>query len=85
MKKILLGLLIFGSISAFAEKIKIFTHGYGANDSLACNESQNQAYKKLEAKCKNGNLTDVTFGVCQLVSQGDYYVVYSVDAEADCI
>lgn len=85
MKKLMIGLLALTSLSAFAGTIKVSANGYGDNDQIACKRAKKEALSVLEKKCGNQDLTDVKFSTCRFVSEGDYYVVYTVDAKAKCV
>lgn len=85
MKKIMIGILALTSLSTFAGTIKVSANGYGDNDQVACKKAKKEAFIALEKKCGNQNLGKVEFSKCRFVTEGEYYVVYTVDAQAQCI
>lgn len=85
MKKLFILLLTLTSLSTFADTIKASANGYGENDQVACEKAKKHALTALQEKCTKQDLNDVEFSACRFVSEGDYYVVYTVDAKGKCV
>ena len=86
MKKLFIGLFVFSSFSVCAStSLEVEANGYGGNDKLACISAKAEAKSRLKELCPHGKLKNISFNECVFVTEGDYFLVFSVRANADCL
>lgn len=86
MKKALISLILVSSFSVWGSSpIEVEANGYGGNDKLACISAKAEAKSKLKEWCTHGKLKNISFNECTFVTEGDYFLVFSIRAKADCL
>lgn len=84
MKKLVLALMISNALHA-GTQIKTEALGYGGNEQIACSKARDAAKQQLLKLCRENRPRNIAFSFCKFENEGDYFVVFSVKAYAECI
>ena len=86
MNKFFIGLLVISCFSVWAStSLQVHANGYGGNEQLACISAKAEAKSKLVELCPYGKLENIISSECNFISEGDYFLVYSVKVNAMCV